>query len=150
MPDLLCCAAVLAACRVAVAFLWDCRCFAAHDGHLVWPGIIGWGQVLHLPSSFFLWRCLFWAVAVELFTLWPLISALLVLEAFLYALLKFEWGWSAGWLLYPGGFFDSGYEGFAQKISFWPIFCSVHAQNCRLVRYGKWWSSPSEDASLVG
>ena len=41
--------------------------------------------------------------------------------------------------------------GFAQKISFWPIFCSVHAQNCRLVRYSKWWwSSPSEDASLVG
>ena len=51
----------------------------------------------------------FLAVAVELFTLWPLISAILVLEAFLYALLKFEGGWSAGWLLCPGGFFDSGY-----------------------------------------
>ena len=54
------CAAVLAACRLAVAFLFCCRFFAAHDGHLIWPGIAGWKQSVHLPSSFALCRRFLW------------------------------------------------------------------------------------------
>ena len=42
--------------RLAVALLRYCRCFSAHDGHLVWPGNAGWEQSLHRPSSFARWR----------------------------------------------------------------------------------------------
>ena len=71
-----------------------CRCFAAHDGHLVWPGISAWEQVLQMPSS--LGPLSFVALALEgvLFTLGPLTSGLFVFAAFLLALLKFEGGWS--------------------------------------------------------
>ena len=58
-PGLFCCAAALAACRLALALLCCCRFFSAHDGHLVWSGIGGWAQFLQMPSSFAFWRRFF-------------------------------------------------------------------------------------------
>ena len=95
-----------------------CLCLAAHDGHLVWPGMGGWEHAQHMPSSLAFCRS-FFAVAGGLLMLGPLISDLVVFAPFLSAIGKFEWCWSAGRLFawFVGGNHQGGFEDALFRIS---------------------------------
>ena len=76
------------------------------------PGLIRYcwlGAGLAYPQLFRLLAPLFLLVAAVLFALSPLTSVLVVFPPVLPALLKFEWGWGAGWFLACVWFYGSGF-----------------------------------------
>ena len=106
--DMFCRTAARAACLLAVTVTLPLRCFSAHDGHLVWPGVACWEQTLQMPSSFARWRCRFWFSRRDCrrsgcWFLGPVVSA-----AFFYLLLEFGGGRNAARLFGFGGFATLG------------------------------------------
>ncbi len=76
------------------------------------PGLVRYcwlGAGLAYPQLFRLLASLFLLVAPVLFALSPLTSVLFVFPPVLPALLKFEWGWGAGWFLACVWFYGSGF-----------------------------------------
>ena len=76
------------------------------------PGLVRYywlGAGPAYPQLFRLLAPLFLLVAAVLFALSPLTSVLFVFPPVLPVLLKFEWGWGAGWLLACVWFYGSGF-----------------------------------------